>query len=89
MEQSKIDRINEFARRVKAGETLTTEEQAERPPCAGNISTASRPTWQPNWTAPILWSRTALSTSCQKAILIAKTALPEQSNCSGNVFFPT
>lgn len=67
MEQSKIDRINEFARRVKAGETLTTEEQAERPPCAGNISTASRPTWQPNWTAPILWSRTALSTSCPKS----------------------
>ena len=30
MEQSKIDRINEFAHRVKAGETLTTEEQAER-----------------------------------------------------------
>ena len=30
MEQSKIDRINEFARRVNAGETLTTEEQAER-----------------------------------------------------------
>ena len=30
MEQSKIDRINEFARRVKAGETRTTEEQAER-----------------------------------------------------------
>ena len=30
MEQSKIDRINEFARRVKAGETLTTEEQEER-----------------------------------------------------------
>ena len=30
MEQSKIDRINEFARRVKAGGTLTTEEQAER-----------------------------------------------------------
>ena len=30
MEQSNIDRINEFARRVKAGETLTTEEQAER-----------------------------------------------------------
>ena len=30
MEQSKIDRINVFARRVKAGETLTTEEQAER-----------------------------------------------------------
>lgn len=30
MEQSKINRINEFARRVKAGETLTTEEQAER-----------------------------------------------------------
>ena len=30
MEQSKIDRINEFARRVKAGETLTTEDQAER-----------------------------------------------------------
>ena len=30
MEQSKIDRINEFARRVKPGETLTTEEQAER-----------------------------------------------------------
>ena len=30
MEQSKIDRINEFARRVKAGETLTPEELAER-----------------------------------------------------------
>lgn len=30
MEQKKIDRINEFARRVKAGETLTTQELAER-----------------------------------------------------------
>ena len=30
MDQKKIDRINEFARRVKAGETLTAEEQAER-----------------------------------------------------------
>ena len=30
MEQSKIDRINELARRVKAGETLTAEELAER-----------------------------------------------------------
>lgn len=30
MEQSKIDRINEFARRVKAGETLSAEELAER-----------------------------------------------------------
>ena len=30
MEQIKIDRINEFARRVKAGETLTAEELAER-----------------------------------------------------------
>lgn len=30
MEQSKVDRINEFARRVRQGETLTTEEQAER-----------------------------------------------------------
>ena len=30
MEQKKIDRINEFARRVKAGETLTDEELAER-----------------------------------------------------------
>ncbi len=30
MEQSKIDRINELARRVKAGEVLTPEEQAER-----------------------------------------------------------
>lgn len=30
MEQAKIDRINEFARRVKAGETLTPEELAER-----------------------------------------------------------
>ena len=30
MDQSKIDRINEFARRVKAGETLTPEEQAQR-----------------------------------------------------------
>ena len=30
MEQKKIDRINEFARRVKAGEALTPEELAER-----------------------------------------------------------
>lgn len=30
MEQKKIDRINEFARRVKAGETLTPQELAER-----------------------------------------------------------
>ena len=30
MDQKKIDRINELARRVKAGETLTTEELAER-----------------------------------------------------------
>ena len=30
MEQHKIDRINELARRVKAGEALTEEEQAER-----------------------------------------------------------
>lgn len=30
MEQAKIDRINEFARRVKAGEALTPEETAER-----------------------------------------------------------
>lgn len=30
MEQAKIDRINEFARRVKAGETLTPEELTER-----------------------------------------------------------
>ena len=29
MEQAKIDRINELARRVKAGEALTEEEQAE------------------------------------------------------------
>ncbi len=30
MEQAKLDRINEFARRVKAGEVLTEEELAER-----------------------------------------------------------
>ena len=30
MDQKKIDRINELARRVKAGETLTPEEQVER-----------------------------------------------------------
>lgn len=30
MTQEKIARINEFARRVKAGETLTEAEQAER-----------------------------------------------------------
>ena len=30
MEQKKIDRINELARRVKAGETLTAGELAER-----------------------------------------------------------
>lgn len=30
MDQEKIDRINEFARRVKAGEILTPAELAER-----------------------------------------------------------
>ena len=30
MDQAKIDRINELARRVKAGETLTPAELAER-----------------------------------------------------------
>ena len=30
MTQEQIDRINEFARRVKAGERLTPEEEAER-----------------------------------------------------------
>ncbi len=30
MERSKIERINELARRVKAGETLTAEELVER-----------------------------------------------------------
>ena len=30
MDQRKIDRINELARRVKAGEALTAEELAER-----------------------------------------------------------
>ena len=30
MDQKKIDRINEFARRVKAGETLNPQELAER-----------------------------------------------------------
>lgn len=30
MDEKKIARINEFARRVKAGETLTPEETAER-----------------------------------------------------------
>ena len=30
MEQKKIDRINEFARRVRAGEALTQEELEER-----------------------------------------------------------
>jgi len=30
MEQAKIDRINELARRVKAGEALTPDELAER-----------------------------------------------------------
>ena len=30
MDRKKIDRINELARRVKAGETLTAEELAER-----------------------------------------------------------
>lgn len=30
MEQKKMDRINEFARRVKAGETLSPAELAER-----------------------------------------------------------
>ena len=30
MERKKIERINELARRVKAGETLTAQELAER-----------------------------------------------------------
>ena len=30
MTQEKVDKINEYARRVKAGETLTAEQLAER-----------------------------------------------------------
>ena len=30
MEQAKIDRINAYARRVKAGEALTPAEEADR-----------------------------------------------------------
>ena len=30
MEKAKLDKINEYARRIKAGETLTAEELAER-----------------------------------------------------------
>ena len=30
MEQAKIDRINAYARRVKAGEVLTPAEEADR-----------------------------------------------------------
>ncbi len=30
MEKAKLDKINEYARRVKAGETLTEEELIER-----------------------------------------------------------
>ncbi len=30
MEKAKLDKINEYARRVKAGEVLTEEELAER-----------------------------------------------------------
>ena len=30
MEQSKIDRINELARKAKSGQPLTAEEMAER-----------------------------------------------------------
>ena len=30
MEQKKIDRINELARKVKSGQTLTAQEEAER-----------------------------------------------------------
>ena len=69
LDQSKIDRINEFARRVKAGETLTTEEQAER---------------------AALRREYIDSVKANLAAQLDSTYLvePEQSNCSGNVFFP-
>lgn len=53
MEQSKIDRINAYARRVKAGETLTPEELADRDALrkeyvasvAGNLKNQLDNTW--------------------------------------------
>ena len=42
MEQAKIDRINAYARRVKAGEVLTPAEEADRAPLRGEYVAAVR-----------------------------------------------
>lgn len=58
MEQAKIDRINELARKAKTPEGLTPEETAERTPCAVSTSTPTSRAWPGIWKTPISNIRT-------------------------------
>lgn len=63
MDQKKIDRINELAKKARTPEGLTPEETQERLPYAGSISTPWWGIWHGNWITPGWWMRTATSAS--------------------------
>ena len=53
MEQSKIDRINELARKAKSGQPLTAEEMAEREELRAEYLQAVRTRiWRTCWSTP-------------------------------------
>ena len=66
MEQKKLDRINEFARRVKAGETLTPAELAERDALRREYIASVKASLVGTWRTPTLWSQTAPGTGSPK-----------------------
>ena len=66
MEQKKIDRINEFARRVKAGEALSPAELAERDALRREYIDSVKASLVGHLDNTYIVGRTAPSASCQK-----------------------
>ena len=67
MEQAKIDRINELARRVKAGEALTEEEQAERAALRREYIDSVKASLTAQLDNTYWWNPTAPSISCPRS----------------------